>query len=62
MTSVFGKLKKTVLLAALTLIVVGTTGCHRGEQDFDDRTLAQRPHVETVKPDDRKDIFRPSGN
>lgn len=59
MTTVFGKVKKTVLLFALALIVVQTTGCHRTEDDFDDRTLAQRPHVETVTPEDRKDIFRP---
>ncbi len=59
MTSVFGKLKKTLLLGAFAVIVVVTTGCHRGEQDFDDRTLAERPHVETVTPENRKDIFRP---
>ncbi len=59
MTTVFSKFKKTILVCALVLIALQTAGCHRTEDDFDDRTLAQRPHVETMKPEDRKDIFRP---
>lgn len=35
------------------------TGCQRSQDAFDDRTLEKRPHVETVKPEDRKDAFRP---
>lgn len=44
-------------LAAATLVIAGCA--HRTEDDFDDRTLAKRPHVETMKAEDRKDIFRP---
>ena len=62
MTIEFRTLKKIFALGFLALAIVQLTGCRRSEDDFDDRTLAQRPHVETVKPDDRKDIFRPSGN
>ena len=35
------------------------SGCQRSQDAFDDRTLEKRPHVETVKPEDRKDAFRP---
>lgn len=59
MTTVLSKMTKLVLACVLAVIVIETTGCHRSEDDFDDRTLAQRPHVETMKPEDRKDIFRP---
>jgi hypothetical protein len=44
-------------LAAASLLSV--TGCQRSQDAFDDRTLEKRPHVETVKPEDRKDAFRP---
>ncbi len=50
--------RKTAMLVALTAIVL-LGGCRRSEEVFDDRTLEKRPHVETVKPDDRKDAFRP---
>lgn len=43
--------------AAVALAVL--SGCRRSEEVFDDRTLEKRPHVETVKPEDRKDAFRP---
>ncbi|MEI6236070.1 MAG: hypothetical protein WCT04_23695 [Planctomycetota bacterium] len=59
MTTAFSKMKNMVLAFALIMTVLGTVGCHRTEDDFDDRTLAKRPHVETMKPEDRKDIFRP---
>ena len=53
-------LKKCAACAFLLLALTQFSGCiHRTEDDFDDRTLAQRSHVETVKPEDRKDIFRP---
>lgn len=55
----FQKMKKALMVCALAVVVSQITGCHRSEDDYDDRTLAQRPHVETVKPEDRKDIFRP---
>lgn len=54
--------KKLGAVLFFALMLVGAAGCHRTEDDFDDRTLAKRSHVETVKPDDRKDIFRPSSN
>ena len=44
-------------LAAASLLAM--TGCQRSQDAFDDRTLEKRPHVETVKPEDRKDAFRP---
>ena len=50
--------RETAVLAALTALVL-LGGCRRSQDVFDDRTLEKRPHVETVKPDDRKDAFRP---
>jgi hypothetical protein len=60
MTIATSRLKKVFAVLFLAATLVGIAGCHRTEDDFDDRTLAKRPHVETVKPDDRKDIFRPA--
>ena len=51
------KLRTIPLLAVLALSWL--CGCHRSDEAGDDRTLEKRPHVETVKPDDRKDAFRP---
>ncbi len=59
MTTKYCTMKKMFALSLLTMALVQITGCHRSEDDFDDRPLAQRPHVETVAPPDRKDIFRP---
>ena len=53
----FLRRKTAVLLAVFGLMLLG--GCRRSEEVFDDRTLEKRPHVETVKPEDRKDAFRP---
>ena len=50
---------KALFLFALAVVVLGVTGCHRSTEDFDDRTLEKRPHIETVAPEDRKDPFRP---
>jgi hypothetical protein len=47
----------SVLMALSGLLSL--SGCKRGEDAFDNRTLEQRPHVETVKPVDRTDPFRP---
>ena len=44
-----------VLMAALAAL----PGCRRSEEAFDDRPLEKRPHVETVKPIDKADPFRP---
>jgi hypothetical protein len=50
---------RTILVAfALSLTVLGLSGCHRGS-DYDDRTLAQKPHVETEYPENKRDVFRP---
>lgn len=46
-----------LLLAATSL--VGLTGCPRNQTTMDDRTLEQKPHVETERPVDRADPFRP---
>jgi hypothetical protein len=37
-------------------------GCRRGEEASDTRTLEQRPHTQTVQPDDRRDVFRQGRN
>ena len=51
---------RTILFTCLALSgLVVQTGCHRSEDAYDDRTLEKRPHTETVKPDDRRDVFRP---
>ena len=49
------------MLAALgcAILVLGASGCKRSDDARDTRTLEQRPHVETVRPEDRKDMFRP---
>jgi hypothetical protein len=51
------KLRPVALLAVLALGLL--SGCHRSDDAGDDRTLEKRSHVETVKPEDRKDMFRP---
>lgn len=50
---------KTAVFAVLTAGLLAATGCKRSEEVHDDRTLEKRSHVETVKPEDRKDAFRP---
>ena len=40
-------------------VLLSMAGCRRSEEDFDDRTLEKRSHVETVKPDNKEDPFRP---
>ncbi len=40
-------------------LLLGATGCPRNQSTLDDRTLEQKPHVETDKPVDRSDPFRP---
>jgi hypothetical protein len=47
-----------LLALALSVTVLGVSGCHRGT-DYDDRTLAQKPHVETEYPENKRDVFRP---
>jgi len=51
--------KAIVLLLAVTVALAVVSGCRRSEEALDDRTLEKRPHVETVKPEDRRDAFRP---
>jgi len=51
------RLRTVPLLAILALSCL--YGCHRSDEAGDDRTLEKRSHVETVQPDDRKDMFRP---
>jgi hypothetical protein len=46
----------SVLSAALAL---ACAGCPRNQTTLDDRTLEQKPHVETERPVDRADPFRP---
>lgn len=52
-------LKRTLVLLAVAVSLTVLAGCRRSEEVFDDRTLEKRPVVETVKPEDRKDAFRP---
>lgn len=48
-----------LLLFCGLLLTTCVSGCKRSEESMDDRTLEKRSHVETVKPVDRKDPFRP---
>lgn len=57
MTNFRRQASKFMLLIPVVTLFAG--GCKRSEEAGDDRTLERRPHVETVKPEDRKDAFRP---
>jgi hypothetical protein len=46
-------------MIATALLACALPGCKRSEEAFDDRTLERRSHIETVKPVDKKDAFRP---
>jgi hypothetical protein len=59
MTQPYSVLKKFAAALFLALAALQLSGCHRSEADFDDRTLGQKPHVETVTPENRRDVFRP---
>ncbi|MCY3018902.1 MAG: hypothetical protein NTW87_07735 [Planctomycetota bacterium] len=50
-------LARTLALVLFALSLLG--GCKRSEDAFDDRTLEKRPITETVRPEDRRDAFRP---
>ena len=50
---------RAVLFVFLAAALLAAYACKRSEDAFDDRTLEKRSHVETVKPEDRKDAFRP---
>lgn len=41
------------------LAVACLAGCPRNQTTLDDRPLEKRPHIETDKPQDRGDPFRP---
>lgn len=49
------------LLAVVAAGVLGffSAGCPRNQTTLDDRTLENKPHVETEHPVDRSDPFRP---
>lgn len=47
------------LLACVASLLAALSGCKRSEESYDNRTLEKRPHVESVKPDNRADPFRP---
>jgi hypothetical protein len=53
------RIYRSALLAAVALSLVGISGCKRDDDAHDNRTLEKKPHVETVKPVDRSDAFRP---
>lgn len=51
-----------ILFAALLagpVTLLGLTGCPRNQTTMDDRTLEEKPHVETQTTIDRTDPFRP---
>jgi hypothetical protein len=50
-----------VLSAALLglFLALAASGCPRNQTTLDDRTLENKPHVETEHPVDRSDPFRP---
>jgi hypothetical protein len=50
---------RNALLAASVMALIGISGCKRDDDAHDNRTLEKKPHVETVKPVDRSDAFRP---
>jgi len=50
---------KSAVFAAVSASLMLAAGCKRSEDATDDRTLEKRSHIETVKPEDRKDAFRP---
>ena len=50
---------RCLIVSSIAAGLLSVSGCQRSQDAFDDRTLEKRPHVETVKPDDRKDAFRP---
>ncbi|HEY3323450.1 MAG TPA: hypothetical protein VGP72_23555 [Planctomycetota bacterium] len=50
---------KVAALAAVGCALLLSAGCKRSEEAMDDRPLEKRSFMETVKPDDRKDAFRP---
>ncbi len=52
-------MRKILLLTACVGLLSALSGCKRSEEAYDNRTLEKRSHVETTKPDDRKDPFRP---
>lgn len=53
------KISKIIASVLLGFTLASVAGCHRSEDAFDDRPLEKRPHVETVKPVDKSDPFRP---
>lgn len=55
------RLRRFVLLPLLGLALAFAlgTGCKRNQTTLDDRTLENRPHVDTEEPVDRSDPFRP---
>jgi len=52
-------MRKFLFLTACVGMLCAFSGCKRSEEAYDNRTLEKRSHVETTKPDDRKDPFRP---
>jgi len=52
-------LKRSSFLVLATVLLSVLSGCKRSEENYDDRTLEKRSHVESVQPVDRKDPFRP---
>lgn len=50
---------RVTLAVCLLAVALSAAGCRRSQDAFDDRTLEKRSHVETVRPEDKKDAFRP---
>ena len=55
----FSRYKSLTTLLLSAALLSALAGCKRSNDAFDDRTLEKRSHVETVKPVDRSDAFRP---
>ena len=50
---------KRLTWSAVAVMILGyATGCHQ-DRTLDDRTMEDRPHVETEKPVNKDDPFRP---
>jgi hypothetical protein len=50
---------KLTFCLIFAVLALGLNGCHRDEENFDNRTLEKMPVTETPNPVDRKDPFRP---
>ena len=51
--------RRLLLTSLVALSASCLAGCPRNQTTLDDRPLEKRPHVETERPQERGDPFRP---